>query len=87
MKEAPLSEYISKNLGRAAQDGIGGDSKSEITHLLFAMKDIAHTLKTYRVDRMSLPPTEWLDLDVAKRYTVVLQRSSKRIAELIEQGA
>ena len=86
MKETPLTRDISLNVGRAAQHELEGDSNSELRHLLFAAKDIIGVLKVYRVDRMSRPPTDWLDLHIAKRHADALSRISHRIAELIEQG-
>lgn len=86
MKEMPLTHDIACNVGRAAQLELEGDSKSELRHLLFAAQDIIKTLKVYRADRMSRPPTEWMDLHIAKRHADLLSRVSKRIAELIEQG-
>ena len=86
MKEMPLTSNISANIGRAAQNELEGDSKSELLYLLFAVKDITETLKVYRVDRMSRSPTEWMDLHIAKRHANMLSRVSNRIAELIEQG-
>lgn len=86
MKEMPLTRDISANIGRAARHELEGDPKSELRHLLFASQQIIETLKVYRADRMSRPPTEWMDLHIAKRYANMSSRVSKRIAELIEQG-
>jgi hypothetical protein len=86
MKETPLTHDIASNVGSAAQAELEGDSKSELRHLLFASQDIIEMLKVYRADRMSRPPTEWMDLNIAKRHANLLSRVSKRIAELIEQG-
>lgn len=86
MIDTPLTHDISCNVGRAAQHELEGDPNAELRHLLFAAKDIIRVLKVYRADRMSRPPTEWLDLHIAKRHADLLSRISKRIAELIEQG-
>jgi len=86
MKETPLTHEISSNVGRAAQYELEGESKSELRHLLFASQGIIDVLQMYRVDRMSIPPTEWMDLHIAKSHANLLSRVSKRIAELIEQG-
>lgn len=87
MKETLLTRDISANIGRAAQLELEGDIKAELSRLLFAAHDITQVLSTYRADRMSRPPTEWLDLNIANRYANMLARVSKRIAKLIEQGA
>ena len=87
MKETPLTSNISANIGRATQYELEGNLKSELMHLLFAVRDITEMLKVYRAARMSRSPTEWMDRPIAKRYAATLHRISIRICELIEAGA
>lgn len=78
MMDTTRAQNISCNIGRAAQHEIEGDSKSELRFLLFAAQDIAEILEAFHNGRMDTPTAKW--------HAVQLDRISKRIRELIEDG-